>query len=68
MMFIEASVGQVYFYILCKWVTICFSVFFIARVAEEILVTIRARYINAGPCKACKNLEERIKRLESKGV
>lgn len=68
MMFVEASVGQVYFYILCKWVIIGFGILCVSKIVEEVLSLIRAKMVTMGPCKACKNLEERIKEIEGREV
>lgn len=67
-MIFETSVGQIYFYILCKWVTIGFGIFCLTRIVEGIVELIRISRIMMGPCKALKNLEERIEKIEDKEV
>ena len=67
-MIFEASVGQVYFYILCKWVTIGFGIFCLYKTIELFTELHRINKISMGPCNALKNLEERVKNLENKEV
>lgn len=61
---IESTVGQTYFYIFLKWLVIFAGVYFTYTIVNTILFLIKIRMLNMGPCKALKELERRLKRLE----